>query len=204
MTVVGLVGRIGAGKSTVAGMLADRGATVIDADSLAHEVLDEPAVARAIGALFGAEVLDAAGRVHRSAVAALVFGAGGECEANLRALEGIVHPRVRQRISAALADGRGREETRGGVVVLDVPLLVQAGWTDLCDWIVVVDCEDRVRRERLAARGWSEPQIAARDAAWDRGYRRPAAGPRTLSVDASGAAAYTRLQVDRIWSDVRR
>jgi dephospho-CoA kinase len=204
MIVVGLVGRIGAGKSTVARRFAEHGAEVIDADALAHEVLAEPDVVQEVAARFGAAAVDDAGRVRRSVLAAAVFGAGPEHAEALRALEAIVHPRVRRRIRAALdavvaaekADGRRR------VVVLDVPLLVQAGWDDLCDRLVVIECDAAVRRERLLARGWSDAQIAARDRAWERGGLATVNGPKTRSVDAGRDPAYTLSQVDRVWSEL--
>ena len=189
MIVIGLVGRIGAGKSTVARRFAEHGAAVIDADRLAHEALADPAVVAEVVARFGAAVRDAAGRIDRAALARLVFGPTPAHDAALADLESIVHPRVRRRIEAALAAGSAR------VVVLDVPLLVQAGWADL----VVVGCEESVRRGRLAARGWSPEQIAARDRAWDRSFVPPRPGPTTWSVDASGNPAYTLVHVDEIW-----
>jgi len=197
MFVVGIVGRVGSGKSTVARRLAERGAEVVDADLLAHAVLEEPDVQRAIAARFGGDVLDAAGRVHRPTLAARVFGP--DRAADLAAFEAIVHPGVRRRIEARLDQLRRTD----AVVVLDVPLLVQAGWADLCTDLVVVDCDDSVRRGRLAARGWSAEQIAARDRAWERGFVPPRPGPGTWSVDASGDPAYTRELVDRIWRTLR-
>jgi len=197
MIVIGLVGRIGAGKSTVARRFAELGATVVDADRLAHEALAEPEVADAVAARFGPGVRDASGRIDRAAVAALVFGGTPAHQAALAALEAIVHPRVRRRIEGLLAAGSAT------AMVLDVPLLVQAGWADLCTDLVVVDCDDSVRRGRLAARGWSAEQIAARDRAWERGFVPPRPGPGTWSVDASGDPAYTRELVDRIWRTLR-
>lgn len=193
MIVVGLVGRIGAGKSTVARRFAELGATVIDADRLAHEALAESSVVDAVVARFGPGVRDASGRIDRAALAGLVFGATPAHDAALADLESIVHPRVRRRIEGLLAAGTAP------ATVLDVPLLVQAGWADLCTDLVVVDCEESVRRGRLEARGWAPEQIAARDRAWDRGFVPPRPGPGTWSVDASGDPAYTQALVDRIW-----
>lgn len=197
MTVIGLVGRIGAGKSTVARRFAELGATVVDADRLAHEALAEPEVAAAVEARFGPGVRDASGRIDRPALAKLVFGGTPAHEAALADLESIVHPRVRRRIEGLLA------ANAASAVVLDVPLLVQAGWADLCTDLVIVDCEESVRRGRLEARGWSVEQIAARDRAWDRGFVPPRPGPGTWSVDASGDPAYTRELVDHIWRALR-
>jgi dephospho-CoA kinase len=205
MLVIGLVGRIGAGKSTVAGMFADRGAVVIDADALAHEVLEEPEIVREIAARFGDDAIDAVGHVRRERLAGLVFGEESLHQANRRDLEAIVHPRVRRRVIAAIAACRDlpAEDGREPIVILDVPLLVQAGWDGLCDRIVVVECEEAVRRQRLAARGWSAREMAARDRAWEQGFVAPAAGAKTGSVDASADPAYTRSQVDRIWNESR-
>ncbi len=199
MIVVGLIGRIGAGKSTVARLFASRGAAVIDADALAHAVLDEPDARAEIVARFGAEVLDGAGRVSRAALAARVFGGGKE--AALRELEAIVHPRVRRRIDAALADLRAAEDRDGvrRIALLDVPLLVQAGLAESCDLVVVVECDERVRRSRLEGRGWSSDQVAAREEAWNRGFAARPAPRKMTAVDASADLAYTSAQVERIW-----
>jgi len=211
MIVIGLIGRIGAGKSTVAARFAAHGARVIDADRIAHSVLEEADVRRAVADRFGPDVLDADGRIRRRAVAERVFGPTPDHVAGLHALEAIVHPRVRQRIAAELAAARERAAAhplrrddgvlRRDVVVLDVPLLVQAGWADACDRLVVVECDEAIRRERLAARQWTAGERAARDAAWDRSYAAAQLPSREiLTVDTSGDLAYTSSQVDRIWS----
>lgn len=204
MIIIGLVGRIGAGKSTVARRFAEHGATVVDADRHAHEALADPEVTAAIAARFGSGVIDAHGRVDRSALAARVFGGTAAHDTDRAALEALVHPRVRRRLEAVLAEQATRDLPAGRrpAVVLDVPLLVQAGWSDLCTHLVVVECEESVRRLRLAARGWSAEQITARDRAWERGYRPPPSGFATWSVDASGDPAYTAGQVDRIWQAI--
>ena len=205
MIVVGLVGRMASGKSTVAEMFAALGASVIDADAIAHEVLDEPEVRRAVAARFGPGVLAADGRIDRPALARAVFGDGVEPGA-LADLEALVHPGVRTRMEAALDAHRRAEKAAGGprVVVLDVPLLVQAGWAGACDRIVVVECDEAVRRARLAARGIDSVQQAARDRAWSRGGDpRTAAPEKTTAVDASREAAYTASQVGRIWRELR-
>jgi dephospho-CoA kinase len=204
MIIIGLVGRIGAGKSTVARRFAEHGAAVVDADCHAHEVLADPEVAAAIVARFGGGVIDAEGRVDRAALAVRVFGGTPAHDADRAALEALVHPRVRRRLKAVLAEEAARilPAGRRPAVVLDVPLLVQAGWSDLCTDLVVVECGESVRRLRLAGRGWSAEQIAARDRAWERGYRSPPSGPTTWAVDASGNPAYTAEQVDRIWQAI--
>jgi len=203
MIVIGLHGKIGAGKSTVAGMFADLGATVIDADALAHAVLAEPDARDEIVARFGTGVLDAAGAVRRPALAERVFGPTPSHVAARRDLERIVHPRVRRRIAARL-DALRQEETRDArrrVAVLDVPLLVQSGWAAACDVVVAVECDELVRRSRLAARGWTDGQTADRERAWEAGAAgQPVTPDRWPAVDASRDTAYTRGQVERIWA----
>ena len=201
MIVLGLVGRIGAGKSTVARLFARHGAHVIDADRIAHEVLREDVVKAAVAARFGPGVVGADGEIDRRGLAGLVFGDEPKRAAALAALEAIVHPRVRGRIAAELSRLRhAAQGAPGGVVVLDVPLLVQAGWADACDRLVVVECAEEVRRERLAARGWTATEREAREAAWLRRYT-PALLPpeKILAVDASRDLAYTQGQVDDLW-----
>jgi dephospho-CoA kinase len=198
--VVGLVGRIAAGKSTVARHLAQLGANVIDADRIAHAVLDEPAARAEIVARFGAGVVHPAGQIDRRALAAAVFGPLAD-PSGILDLEAIVHPRVRRRITADLARLTAPGHGPGPrVIVLDVPLLVQGGWADVCDRILVVDCAESVRAERLAQRGWNAEEQAARDATWNRRFDpAPLTPAKTSRVDASGDVTYTQSQVESVW-----
>jgi len=199
MTIIGLIGRIGAGKSTVAQRFAMHGAHVIDADRIAHEVLEEGDVVRQIVDRFGVDMLDADGRIRRRAVADRVFGPMPDHALALEWLEALVRPRVRSRIEAQLVTLRARDGDT--VVVLDVPLLVQAGWADRCDRLVVVSCSDEIRQQRLAARHWSRAEQEARETAWNRKYAAAGLPSKKMStVDASGDLAYTFAQVDSIWS----
>jgi dephospho-CoA kinase len=205
MLIVGLIGRIGAGKSTVARLLAERGADVIDADRIAHEELETAGVRAALAARFGSGVVKSDGRIDRAAVAAAVFGPTPAHEAALRDLEAIVHPRVRLRMEAEI-ERLGRTPVQAGgrrVVVLDVPLLVRAGWAERCDRLLVVECDESERRRRLAARGWSPEQQAAREAAWNRGAGVPEElAAKILRLDASANPSYTSGQIARIWDDL--
>lgn len=200
LAIVGIVGRIGAGKSTVAGMLADLGAEVVDADAIAHGVLADEAVRGAVRDRFGEGVLAADGAVDRRALARKVFGPGPEHAAALRDLEAIVHPRVHERIAARLDAARASGSALPRVIVLDVPLLVKSGWVSACDVVVVLECDDDTRHRRLAGR-FSPEQIAAREAAWNLHPPTGLPAGKTHSVDTSGDRAYTRAQVERMWHD---
>ena len=120
--VLGLTGTIGAGKSTVAGLLAELGAFVIDADALARDALERNDVRREIAEAFGPGTLDRGGRVDRAALAARVFD---DADARRR-LEAIVHPRVAEARSEAERRARSAAPPPA-VIVHDVPLLFETG-----------------------------------------------------------------------------
>lgn len=153
--IVGLTGGIGSGKSTVASMLANCGATVVDADRVARS-LTEPggAAMPAIRAVFGDAVLTATGALNREAMRQQVFA-----QPTARAqLEAIIHPLVAQGMAAAL-----HQAPAGGVVVLDIPLLVESPrWRNQLDRVVVVDCQPSTQISRVVQRnGWPEATVQA-------------------------------------------
>ena len=158
MTRVGLTGGVASGKSTVSAILAELGAVVIDADLLAREV-----VAPGTGGLaavveeFGPDVLGADGGLDRARIGALVF-ADPE---RRRALEAIIHPRVRVR--AAEIEAAAPPDA---VVVHDIPLLAETGQAASFDAVVVVDVPVEVQVDRMVRiRGMSEADARARIAA---------------------------------------
>jgi dephospho-CoA kinase len=187
---IGLTGGIGSGKSTVARLLAERGAHVVDADVLAREVVEPgtPGLA-AVADAFGAGVLTADGALDRPALAAVVFG---DAEARAR-LDGIVHPLVRAQavdlISALPADA---------VVVQDIPLLVETGQAGSFDLVLVVEATADVRVARLVGRGIPESDARARIAAQATDEQRRAVADVVL--DNSGTPEELAAQVDRFWS----
>lgn len=156
---IGLTGPIACGKSTVARMLAARGASIVDADALVREVTQPggPALS-AIAERFGRKYLTADGSLDRSALARHVFTDPDE----LRALEAIVRPEVRPRISEELA----RAASSGApVVVIEAIGLVEGGYADIVDEVWLIRCAEGAQRERLAARGLVADEAARRIAA---------------------------------------
>jgi dephospho-CoA kinase len=159
--VVGLVGRAGSGKSTVARALAEDGAKVIEADRLGHEVTDrDPQVRASLEAEYGAQVYRADGRLDRVQVAARVF----HDRAARARLDALVHPRILKRIRSELDELRSAGFR--GVVVIDAALMLEWGLERDCDAVIAVTAPEASQIERLwRARGWSESEARARLAA---------------------------------------
>lgn len=157
---IGLTGGIAAGKSTVAGMLCDRGATVVDTDAIAHRVMapSGPAYPEVVKA-FGRDVLEADGRIARRRLGELVFR---DPEALAR-LNQAVHPHVHR----AWRDEVARIEARGTprFVVVIIPLLYEAGVQDEFDAVVAVVCSEPTAIDRMRARGLDGEQARLRLAA---------------------------------------
>jgi dephospho-CoA kinase len=188
---IGLTGGIGSGKSTVAGLLAARGAQVVDADRIAREVVEPGTTGlEAVVAAFGSGVLTPEGALDRPALAAVVFA---DPEARRR-LDGIVHPLVRARatelVSAAPPDA---------VVVQDVPLLVETGQAGSYDLVLVVEADTDTRVRRLVGRGLSEDDARARISAQATDEQRRAVADVVL--DNSGTVEVLEAQVERFWSE---
>jgi dephospho-CoA kinase len=155
---VGLTGGIGSGKSTVATMLVARGAVLVDADVLAREVVEPGTVGlRRVVERFGRAVLLPDGSLDRPALARLVF----DDPAALSDLNAVVHPLVGEKMLQQVASHAGTDD----VVILDVPLLVEAGGADRygVDGVLVVDAPEDIAVARLAAeRAMSEEEALKR------------------------------------------
>lgn len=159
--VIGVLGGIASGKSRVAGLLAGPGGVVLDADQFAREELSSPALAARLVEAFGPGILGPDGHPDRDALGRRVFAS----EEDRRRLEGWIHPAVRARIRAALAEARA---TGRSPVVLDVPLLLendpQHGLVGECDFLVFVEA-DAAERDRRAVqgRGWQPGEVERRE-----------------------------------------
>jgi dephospho-CoA kinase len=197
MLHVGLTGGIACGKSTVARMLGERGALLIDFDALARRVLEPGGeVYREVIRAFGEEMLAADGRIDRGRLGAVVFADGGKREI----LNGLVHPAVlqawRQRLGEIGSD-------RSGVVVSDIPLLFEAGLEGQVDLVVLVYLPPEEQARRLMARnGFDRAEALRRMAAQMPIDRKvPLAD---LVIDNGGSLARTAREVDRVWGELCR
>lgn len=157
---MGLVGGVGSGKSAVARRAAERyGFAVFDADRAGHRALGEPEVKDRIRGRFGDSVFDAAGAVDRSAIAKLVFGPTAGHAAAKADLEAITHPFIRRDFELAIADAG-----EAPALLLDAAVLLETGWREACDIVIFIDVPESIRKERVAARGWTEAEWARREA----------------------------------------
>ncbi len=153
--VIGLLGGVGSGKSTVARLFQEEGARVLDADQAAREVLERPEVARKVEELLGPGLLDPEGKIDRKVLADKVF----RSEEARRTLESLVHPQVLAWLEGRLAELR-REP---GIVILDVPLLLETGLDRECDHLVFLEVPEEERERRTLQRGWEPGERKRRE-----------------------------------------
>lgn len=192
MKIIGLTGGIATGKSTVARLLAEHGARIIDADQLSREVVapGSPLLAK-VAELFGPEVISADGTLDRQGVRRLVFSD----PARRRALEALLHPAI-----AALARIRLEEARQAGapVAVYMAPLLIEAGATDRVDEIWVVTVRPEVQLARLMARDHCTLEQARQIVE----AQMPLAEKERFGlvvIENSGSLEETAQQVDTAW-----
>src|SRR5580704_2812200 len=197
MLRLGLTGGIASGKSAVAAMLRDLGFSVLDADSLAHKLIEpgQPAYDEVLQE-FGPSIADAGGRIDRAKLAAIVFGD----RAKLDRLNAIVHPRVAEVISRQFEEWQ-RQGTRD-VAFVEAALIIEAGIHKTLEGLVVAWCEPEQQFERLRARGLSEAEARRRIAA-----QLPVEEKlrfATEKIDCSGSLERTRRQVEAFAARLRR
>jgi len=160
--VIGLIGAIGAGKSTVAAALAERGGRIVDADRLGHAALERPEIRQKVLDRWGTRgnLLKPDGRLDRRAMAGIVFADPAE----RTALEAIVFPDIVRQALKEIEEAKADPAVK--FIVVDAAVMLEAGWDHICDRLVYVDAPRAVRLSRLAARsGWTDSDLAAREAA---------------------------------------
>jgi dephospho-CoA kinase len=190
--MIGLTGGIGSGKSTVASLLAARGAVVVDADAIAREVVEpgSPVLAR-LAERFGPDIVGPEGRLDRARLAERAFAD----EESRRDLDAITHPAIGEeflrRVAAAPA---------GAVVVHDVPLLAEAKNPARYRGIIVVEAPRELRLARLSARGIPAADAERRMAQQATDEERRALA--TWVLDNSGDLDSLRAQVDALWPEL--
>lgn len=161
--VIGVVGGIASGKSSFSHVLQSLGGKRIDADAIAHNVLCRPLVIRRLVQLLGEGILNSQGRIDRGRLAALAFPSSGLRTRALALLEEVTHPAIQADAVRRIA--MLHEDPEVKVIVVDAPLLIEAGWASMCDEIVFIDTPGAVRLKRAMDRGWRREHFDAREAA---------------------------------------
>lgn len=195
MLLVGLTGNIASGKSTVAQLLSERGATIIDADVLARRAVERGTSAfDAIVKRWGTSILSPDGHLDRAALRRVVFGDAKELES----LNQIVHPEVERLRNERIAEARARGDR---VVVCDIPLLFEKKMVGTFDKIVLVDAPRPLRLERLVNdRGLRETEAMDMIAA-----QMPAELKRARAdfvIDNAGTLSELERKVDEVWASL--
>lgn len=191
--VVAFIGGIGAGKTAAARHFLKKGAAVIDADRIGHELLADPEIRRTLAGRFGTGILAGDGTIDRARLAAAAFTS----EDSLRLLDEIVHPRligeIRKRVT----------EIGEGVVVIDAALLIEFELDRLCDVIVMIETDRALRNERIGReRGWPEGEITRREA-----HQLPVFEKGRVATDViknNGSSEDFWVQLDRLWEKLRQ
>ena len=155
--IIGIMGGIGSGKSTVAAEFAKLGCKVIDADEIVHELLNRKAIKEKIVAFFGRDVVGSSGNIDRKRLGEIVFADYNK----LTMLNGIIHPLVIDRAEELIEQYKQQNQIKA--IVLDMPLLVEIGWAGRCNKLIFVDCKEKIRVERAKKLGFDKNQLKIRE-----------------------------------------
>lgn len=195
MLVIGVAGGVASGKSLVTKCLEHFGASVLDADKLGHEVLQQPEVIEQIVARWGTSVLTDERTIDRKYLAGIVFASGAEGQLELAALESITHPRIAELIRVRMSEIQS--VVQPPALVLDAPVMFKAKWDLFCDKIVFVDTPLELRQRRASDRGWAADELAKRES-----HQTAISEKRTRStdvIDNSGSKHETYQALQKLW-----
>lgn len=155
--IIGILGGVCSGKSTVAAEFVKLGCKVIDADKITHELLTEETIKEKIVAAFGRAILDSKGQIDRRRLGEIVFADADK----LSIINGIIHPLVMQRTEELIELYNRQNQVKA--IVLDLPLLVEIGWAKRCNRLIFVDCERKIREKRAKKLGFDKNQLKNRE-----------------------------------------
>jgi len=156
--IIGILGGICSGKSTVAAEFAKLGCEVIDADKIAHELLERKNIKERVVGLFDQAILDSAGKIDHKKLADIVFADADK----LSSLNEITHPFVLERAEELIKQYNRQNQVKA--IVLDMPLLAEVGWDKRCDKLIFVDCKRQLRINRAKKIGvFDENQLKIRE-----------------------------------------
>lgn len=196
MKTIGLVGGVASGKSSAGRMLAELGAALLDADRTGHAVLEQDAdVRQTVLGRWGNAILAPDASIDRAAIAERIFAQTEAGAADRKFLEDLLHPRIRRRLNQerdqAAAAGKP-------AVVLDAPLLLEAGWGPICDLVLMIDSPPELRLERAKSRGWTEAEFDRREASqWSTDEKRRLAD---IVIPNNGTEQELRSALTDFWA----
>ena len=190
--VIGLVGGIGAGKSTVAAALVAHGGRIVAGDPLGHEALEQPDIRSRIFEVWGERDIQLpSGAIDRKKLGRIVFPSPVERSR----LEHLVHPYIERRIREEIAKAQADSAVK--YVVLDAAIMLEAGWDGICDKLIFVDAPRSVRLDRVRSqRGWTDQDLANREAVQMPGELKKKRADAV--VDNGGTAEATTAQVNAL------
>ncbi|MEZ6058697.1 MAG: dephospho-CoA kinase [Planctomycetaceae bacterium] len=197
--VIGFVGGVGSGKSSLSAAIGRRlRCVLLDADREGHAVLALPAIQSQLHQTFGDSIFDKNGAVSRPTLGKLVFGNEPIDRERRLQLEAIVHPEIRRRLSARIDQHRAAVDV--DLILLDAAVMLESGWSGICDLIVFVDTPESLRLSRVQqSRGWSQDEFARREASqWPLDRKRQAADivvHNDTEIDAVAQNLLTELLV---------
>jgi dephospho-CoA kinase len=151
--VIGIIGGMCSGKSTAAAELGKLGCAVIDADEIAHQLLDDKKIRARVVRVFGKDILDSKGRISRGQLANIVFSD----PVKLKKLTDILHPLVSAEVERLTAGFS--KDISSKAIVLDMPLLMEVGWEKRCDYVIFIDCKPQIRLERAKKTGFFDAHM---------------------------------------------
>lgn len=199
MPVVGILGGIGSGKSSIIRAVTGLKLQIIDADRIGHELLQDQDIRSEIRSAFGSEVFSGPQTVDRTQLARRVFGESPQHEEALQQLNRILHPEIRREIRSQILSASGDSDA----VVLDAALLLEGGWDTTCDWLIYIDTPLVIRQQRVRDhRGWSDSELARRESRqWSTDLKKQRAD---FIVDNSGSKEEAAAQMKKILVSILR
>lgn len=158
--IVGILGGVGSGKSSVVRHVTEFRLQIIDADQIGHSLLDDSRIQEQLRTAFGPLIFDNEGAVDRSRLASRVFGTTDQHRTSLQQLNDILHPAIRREMEQQIRT----VSVETDAVIIDAALLLEAGWADACDRLIFVDTPETLRIERVRTnRGWSADELRRRE-----------------------------------------
>lgn len=199
MNSVGILGGIAAGKSTITQFLISKGACHLDGDKIAHQVLEYPEVQQQIVSIWGNKIVDEHGKVIRKELAKIVFNDYTQ----LKILEDITWPLVNAKIYESFSR---YNQWHTKILILDIPLLIETGWINLCNKIIFVDANEEDRIERFTKRMGFENKIIGKQELQKREQRQiPLYEKRKLAtwiVPNYKDIGTTNFYLEKIWKEL--